>query len=61
MYELEGEPELPASIQCEFDGNNSLKWHDDIVCNIVAWPDTRTQCTDYWLLPHEVNVFKDEV
>ena len=61
MYELEGEPELPASFQCEFDGNNSLKRTNEFVHNAVARPDTQTWHTDYWFLPHEVDVFKDEV
>lgn len=61
MYELEGEPELHFSFVCEFDGNNSLKCTNGFVQNVAEWPDSQKWWTDYWVLPDEVDVFKDEV
>jgi len=61
MYKLEGEPQLKYSMFAIMDGNQSLKLVDYMFRSGQQRPDTRTMRSDMWIIPEEVDVFKDEV
>ncbi|KAH9831718.1 uncharacterized protein C8Q71DRAFT_798813 [Rhodofomes roseus] len=60
LYKLEHEPTLKYSLLATMDGNQSLKLVDDAFRNGRVRADGREARTDIWLLPSEVDRFKDE-
>ncbi|TFY62236.1 hypothetical protein EVJ58_g3989 [Rhodofomes roseus] len=60
LYKLEHEPTLKYSLLATMDGNQSLKLVDDAFRNGRVRADGQEARTDIWLLPSEVDRFKDE-
>jgi hypothetical protein len=60
-YKLDNEPDMVYEVQCEMDGNNSLKRMDEAVRHGAKSVDKRRPRTDYWQTAEEVDVYKDEV
>ncbi|KIJ30837.1 hypothetical protein M422DRAFT_234713 [Sphaerobolus stellatus SS14] len=61
-YRLEGEPSLKYSKLVSLDGNNSLRRVDlNITRGVLAYLDSRKARSDYWILPQDVDMFKNQV
>ena len=61
FYELEGEPELEFAFLCDMDRNSSLKHAHSSYHHTTQRADDRQAQSDYWLHPHKVDRFKDDV
>ena len=60
-YILQDDPELHPAMQVCMDGNQSLKLVDDQYRRGEALPDLRDGRSPIWILPEEVDRFKNEV
>ncbi|KAF7369452.1 hypothetical protein MVEN_00274600 [Mycena venus] len=61
MYTIRNEPRLRFRWLGTMDGNNSLKLVDATFCSGTTRFDNRTSTSFRWLMPEQVDVFKDEV
>jgi hypothetical protein len=61
FYQLDDEPECKFCCFLSMDGNNSLKRLGEAVSKQKTRLDSRSIKSDCWLMPDEVDVFKDEV
>jgi len=61
LYKTEGEPSLKFSFLAAMDGNNSLKLVDSAFRSGKPRWDDRESDSVRWIVPEDVDVFKDEV
>jgi hypothetical protein len=61
LYKTADEPPLKFSLLACMDGNNSLKLVDSTFCSGVRQTDDRVSSSAQWIMPEEVDRFKDEV
>ncbi|PPQ89029.1 hypothetical protein CVT25_003943, partial [Psilocybe cyanescens] len=61
LYEVENETKLKFRLLAAMDGNNSLKLIDSAFRAGSVHTDTRSSTSGRWILPDEVDIFKDEV
>ncbi|KAJ6521710.1 hypothetical protein B0H19DRAFT_973878 [Mycena capillaripes] len=61
MYTIRNEPHLRFRWLGTMDGNNSLKLVDATFRTGTTRPDNRTSTSFRWLMPEQVDIFKDEV
>lgn len=61
MYTVRNEPRLRFRWLGTMDGNNSLKLVDATFRTGTTRPDNRISTSFRWLMPEQVDIFKDEV
>ncbi|OCH84140.1 hypothetical protein OBBRIDRAFT_742103, partial [Obba rivulosa] len=61
LHSLEDEPPLKYRLLVTMDGNSSLKLVNNVFRSGQVQEDIKTRRSDIWILPEEVDRFKDEV